>query len=211
MLSSVDKYLQAQNNTLTSLGGDFFSAGDKRVCSITLRKNIKDYFTNTLKNKLSVSNHRQERINISIERVLDFVVSDFLLPLIDGKVLPDLKIDLEIFNLPDMPQERKFLFRALQVVNNYIGDSSFGVEKMAKELHLSRAQLFRKLKAVTGLSPNEFINEIRLQKAAEKIRLRTNSVTQISYSVGFNEQSYFAKKFRKRFGVNPRDYSSFDV
>jgi len=101
----------------------------------------------------------------------------------------------------------KFLARARQIVLDNIGDSSFGVEKMADEIHLSRTQLFRKLKAISGISPNEFINEIRLQKAAELILTKADTLTQISYSVGFNEQSYFAKRFRKKFGVAPGEYA----
>ena len=88
-----------------------------------------------------------------------------------------------------------------------ISDSAFGVEKMADDIHLSRTQLFRKLKAISGMSPNEFINEIRLQKAADLILSKADTLTQISYSVGFKEQSYFAKRFRKKFGVAPSEYA----
>jgi len=101
----------------------------------------------------------------------------------------------------------KFLMKAKQLVEANIADPGFGVEKMADDMHLSRAQLFRKLKAIAGLSPNEFINEIRLQKAAQLILSKADTLTQISYAVGFNEQSYFAKRFRKKFGVAPSEYS----
>ncbi|AYB33132.1 tetratricopeptide repeat protein [Chryseolinea soli] len=101
----------------------------------------------------------------------------------------------------------KFLMKAKQLVEDNIADPGFGVEKMADNMHLSRAQLFRKLKAIAGLSPNEFINEIRLQKAAQLILSKADTLTQISYAVGFNEQSYFAKRFRKKFGVAPSEYS----
>jgi signal transduction histidine kinase/DNA-binding response OmpR family regulator len=101
----------------------------------------------------------------------------------------------------------KFLMKAKQLVEDNIADPGFGVEKMAEDMHLSRAQLFRKLKAIAGLSPNEFINEIRLQKAAHLILSKADTLTQIGYAVGFNEQSYFAKRFRKKFGVAPSEYS----
>jgi signal transduction histidine kinase/DNA-binding response OmpR family regulator len=113
---------------------------------------------------------------------------------------------------PLVPQElsldEKFLTKARHIVETHIGDNGFGVEQMASEVHLSRAQLFRKLKAIANLSPNEFINEIRLQKAAELIRLRADGLTQISYRVGYSEQSYFAKRFRKKFGVTPSEYQA---
>jgi signal transduction histidine kinase/DNA-binding response OmpR family regulator len=103
--------------------------------------------------------------------------------------------------------DEKFLQRAKQIVQTNIGNSGFGVEQMAHEILLSRAQLFRKLKAITGLSPNEFINDIRLQTAADLIRAKADTLTQISYSVGYSEQSYFAKRFRKKFGVSPSEYN----
>jgi len=102
----------------------------------------------------------------------------------------------------------KFLQRAKAIVEKNIGDAAFGVEQMADEIHLSRAQLFRKLKAITGISPNEFINDIRLEKAAALIEAKADILTQISYSVGYNEQSYFAKRFRKKFGLSPREYAA---
>jgi AraC-like DNA-binding protein len=77
---------------------------------------------------------------------------------------------------------------------------------MAHEMNLSRTQLFRKLKAVIGLSPNELINDVRLQKAAELIRAKADTLSQISYMVGFNDPSYFAKRFRKKFGKSPSEY-----
>jgi signal transduction histidine kinase/DNA-binding response OmpR family regulator len=103
--------------------------------------------------------------------------------------------------------DEKFLLRAKQIVEKNISNSGFGVEQMAEEILLSRAQLFRKLKAITGLSPNEFINDIRLQTAADLIRAKADTLTQISYSVGYSEQSYFAKRFRKKFGVAPSEYN----
>ncbi len=104
--------------------------------------------------------------------------------------------------------DEKFLQKAKAIVEKNMGDPSFGVEQMADEIHLSRAQLFRKLKAITGISPNEFINDIRLEKAAVLIQAKADILTQISYSVGYNEQSYFAKRFRKKFGVSPREYAA---
>jgi YesN/AraC family two-component response regulator len=103
--------------------------------------------------------------------------------------------------------DEKFLQKAKAIVESNLGDPSFGVERMAEEIHLSRAQLFRKLKAITGISPNEFINDIRLEKAAALIKAKADILTQIGYSVGYNEQSYFAKRFRKKFGVSPREYA----
>jgi DNA-binding response OmpR family regulator len=103
--------------------------------------------------------------------------------------------------------DEKFVQKAKNVVENYLGDFDFTVEQMAEEMNLSRTQLLRKLKALTGLSPNDFIKDLRLKRAAEMISQKVDSITQIGYTVGFNDQSYFTKCFKKHFGVTPSDYS----
>jgi signal transduction histidine kinase/DNA-binding response OmpR family regulator len=102
--------------------------------------------------------------------------------------------------------DEKFLMKVRKVVEDHLSDSTFSVLKMAESINLGRTQLFRKLKAISGVSPNEFINEVRLQHAAQMIKARTETLTQIGYAVGFSEQSYFAKRFRKRFGLSPSEY-----
>jgi DNA-binding response OmpR family regulator len=100
----------------------------------------------------------------------------------------------------------KFLQKIKTIVEENLSEFSFTVEQLANEMTLSRTQLLRKLKALTGLSPNEFIKELRLKKAADMISNRIDTVTQIGYSVGFNDQSYFTKCFKKRFGITPTSY-----
>jgi AraC-like DNA-binding protein len=113
--------------------------------------------------------------------------------------------------LPTQPLEpsidTKFILKAKAVVEASLSDAGFGVEKFAEEMHMSRTQLFRKIKALLGVSPSDFINNIRLQKAADLILAKADTLTQICYSVGFNEPSYFAKRFRKKFGVSPSEYA----
>jgi len=110
--------------------------------------------------------------------------------------------------LPRMPSaEEKFVFSLRAAIEGHLSDSDFTVEQLAEEMCLSRTQLFRKVKALLDMSPSEMMNDIRLQRAADLIHAKTDTVTQISYSVGFNEQSYFAKRFRKKFGVSPSEYS----
>ncbi|GHN00843.1 hypothetical protein WSM22_23320 [Cytophagales bacterium WSM2-2] len=108
---------------------------------------------------------------------------------------------------PEASLDSKFLTRAKTVVEQCMSDFTFSVEKMADEMTLSRTQLLRKLKALTTMSPNEYIKDIRLKRAADLIQQRADTITQIGYTVGFNDQSYFTKCFKKKFGVTPRDYS----
>lgn len=103
-------------------------------------------------------------------------------------------------------QDERFLKKVLDVVEKNIADPLFGVEKMADELGISRANLLRKLKSITGLPPSDFIRSVRLKRAAHLLRNQADSVSQIAFRVGFEDQSYFAKSFRKRFGVSPSEY-----
>jgi AraC-like DNA-binding protein/tetratricopeptide (TPR) repeat protein len=103
-------------------------------------------------------------------------------------------------------EESRVLKKALEVVEKYIADPLFGVEMMAKEIGMSRASLHRKLKSASGISPSAFVRGVRLKRAAALLRNRTDSVTQIAFAVGFEDQSNFSKSFKKQFGVTPSEY-----
>jgi AraC-like DNA-binding protein len=108
---------------------------------------------------------------------------------------------------PTMETNDQRLFKkALDIVEKNISDPLFGVEKMAEEMGMSRANLHRKLKAITGFSPSDFIRGVRLKRAADLLRNQTDSVAQIGFTVGFEDQSYFSKSFKKQFGVSPSEY-----
>ncbi|MEO6287003.1 MAG: response regulator [Dyadobacter sp.] len=104
--------------------------------------------------------------------------------------------------------DEKFVSSMIASIELHLSEPGFGVEQLADEMCLSRTQLFRKVKALLEVSPNELISDIRLQRAAEMIRLKADSLSQIGYAVGYSEQSYFAKRFRKKFGVSPSEYTN---
>ncbi|WP_188928088.1 hybrid sensor histidine kinase/response regulator transcription factor [Dyadobacter endophyticus] len=118
------------------------------------------------------------------------------------------RIRVQVTPAEEMSLDDKFLMKAKEIVEANMEDVLFSVEKMAEEMSLSRTQLLRKLKALTGLAPNDFIRDLRLQKAAEMIRQKADTITQIGYAVGFNDQSYFSKSFKKEFGETPTEYSA---
>ncbi len=72
---------------------------------------------------------------------------------------------------------------------------------------VSRAHLNRKLAALSGMKTNQFIRTLRLQRAAELLRRRAGSVSEIAFAVGFNHLSYFAACFKEQYGCSPSDYS----
>lgn len=104
------------------------------------------------------------------------------------------------------PIDRAFLERVLAVVQDHIADPEFDVERLGREVGLSRSQLHRKLRALTNQPPTLLIRSIRLYRAAELLRQRAGSVAEIAYAVGFSSQTYFAKCFREQFGCTPKEY-----
>ena len=105
--------------------------------------------------------------------------------------------------------EKQFLIRAETVVMKAIPNHNYTVTDMAGDLNLSQRQLFRKIKAATGLSPLQFIREIRLQKARTLLESKTTeTVAEVMYEVGFQRSDYFARVYRKRFGKLPSTYFS---
>lgn len=77
---------------------------------------------------------------------------------------------------------------------------------LAEEVGLSRAQLHRRLKELTGISSGEFIRNIRLKKAAELLSERKVNISQVAYMVGFSSQAHFSTAFRKFYGISPTEY-----
>ena len=96
--------------------------------------------------------------------------------------------------------------RIMKVVNEHLSDSDFSVEVLTSEVGISRAQLHRKMKEMTGLPVSEFIRNIRLEQAVRLLKEQKINVTQVAYSVGFSNLAHFSTVFRKQFGVSPTEY-----
>ncbi|MDP2040006.1 AraC family transcriptional regulator, partial [Algoriphagus sp.] len=105
----------------------------------------------------------------------------------------------------------KFLSQAIQIVEDYIEKEGFSVQDLVKELGLSRTLVFEKFKALIGQTPNEFIQTIRLKRAAQLIQESDLKISEIAYMVGFSDPKYFSKTFQKQFGTSPSKYKSLFV
>ncbi|MBR1415109.1 MAG: helix-turn-helix domain-containing protein [Prevotella sp.] len=103
--------------------------------------------------------------------------------------------------------DEQLMERIMKVVNKYLSDSDFNVEMLCKEVGISRTQLHRKMKELTGLSTSEFIRNIRLEQAARLLKEQKINVTQVAYTVGFSNLAHFSTVFRKHFGVAPSEYA----
>lgn len=105
------------------------------------------------------------------------------------------------------PIDEQFLERMQKVMDVKLVESSFSIEDFSKAVGMSRMQLHRKLKALTGLSASEFIRSQRLKLAAQLLKKSEINVSQVGYSVGFNDHAYFSKCFREMYHTTPSAYA----
>lgn len=96
-----------------------------------------------------------------------------------------------------------FLERVYEAVREHAHDQEFSVEKLAKDLAMSRMHLYRKLQSISGKSPADFLMEYRLDRAAALLAAGTGTVSEIAYGVGFKNLSHFTRRFRDRYGHTP--------
>ncbi len=104
-------------------------------------------------------------------------------------------------------EDEKFLSKIISIIEEHLNNFDFDVSKLTDKMALSRVQLFRKLKALTDQSPSEFIRTVRLKRAAQLLDKGFGNIAEVTYQVGFNNLSYFAKCFRELFGTSPSDYA----
>ncbi|MES2730976.1 MAG: two-component regulator propeller domain-containing protein [Bacteroidota bacterium] len=104
--------------------------------------------------------------------------------------------------------DEKFLQRVIGVVESNISDPEFTIDLLGKEVGMSHANLYRKLKALTDQSPGEFLRYYRLQKAAQLLTQGSGNVSEVAYQVGFTHLSYFTKAFRQVYGLAPSEYAA---
>ena len=101
----------------------------------------------------------------------------------------------------------QFLKSACDVVEDRMSDPELDVEKLSREVAMSRRNLHRKLQALIGKTPSQFIRSIRLRRAAQLLSQKSATVTEIAFETGFTDSAYFAKCFREQFGQSPSHYS----
>jgi AraC-like DNA-binding protein len=102
--------------------------------------------------------------------------------------------------------DEHFLEELNSTIIKNIEDNELDVEQLAKLMNMSRPTFYRKIKAVSDLTPNELINITRLKKAAELLLTGSYKIYEVADMVGFNSQANFARSFLKQFGVTPSDY-----
>lgn len=102
-------------------------------------------------------------------------------------------------------RDKQFLKQLQAIIQKNLSDSEFGVEDMGQQIGLSRVQLYRKVKAMTGSSVVDLLRKARLAKARRLLETRSMSVSEVAYEVGFSAPSYFTKCFKDEYGMLPGD------
>lgn len=105
-----------------------------------------------------------------------------------------------------LAKEKEFLKKLDNIIEKEISSNTDNVERIAQEMGMSRASLYRKLKAITDFSINEYIRNLKIERAADMIKYQKYSVSQAAYEVGFNDTKYFRKIFKDRYGENPSSF-----
>ncbi|WP_294608803.1 hybrid sensor histidine kinase/response regulator transcription factor [uncultured Bacteroides sp.] len=103
-------------------------------------------------------------------------------------------------------RDKAFLNKLHSVIENNVDNADFTVEEFAQALSMARTNFYKKVKGLTGHSPNEYLRIIRMKKAAELLLTTDLNVGEISYQVGINDQFHFSKMFKAQFGVSPLQY-----
>ncbi|MEM8939138.1 MAG: alpha/beta fold hydrolase [Bacteroidota bacterium] len=109
-----------------------------------------------------------------------------------------------------LPQTDSFFEMVLQCINAHLSDEKLSVETLSKSIGTSERQLQRKLKTITNKSPNQLISSVRLHRAKELLLSDEYNISEVAFQIGFSSPSYFAKRFKKEFGISPSSFFSLN-
>jgi ligand-binding sensor domain-containing protein/signal transduction histidine kinase/DNA-binding response OmpR family regulator len=171
---------------------------------------------------VSGKNLPQDQVDGLLKGADDYVIKPFNVSVLKQKVFSILK-NREIlanrygqkkslvkdFKLPESVDDKLIEEITKKIVEN-ITNAEFDVEKLAKEVSMSRSQLYRKTKAVLGLSPIDYINALKFQKSVEMLKTGKYRISEIAYELGFSDARYFSASFAKRYGVPPSSFISHE-
>lgn len=113
------------------------------------------------------------------------------------------EIETDASTLTHSQLDIDFISNITELIENNISDAELTANLLCAELGMSSSKLYRKIKQLTDLSPNEFIRTVRLKKAAQLLKLKTFNVSEVADQVGFNDPLYFSRCFKKQFGYSP--------
>lgn len=114
------------------------------------------------------------------------------------------EINISSLDYPSMDEQ--FLKNAILIIEKNLTETEFDINSFAGQLNLSKSTLYRKIKTITGLSPIEFIRNIKLKHASKMLKSSHISISEVAYSVGFSDPKYFASCFKAEFNITPSEF-----
>lgn len=103
--------------------------------------------------------------------------------------------------------EQEFLQRVISIVDENMDNPDFGVDMLSRKVAMSTPVLYKKIKAVSKMSVNDFVKSLRLKKAAQLLSEKQLTVYEVAYAIGYNDRKYFSQEFKKQFGKTPSEYA----
>ena len=113
--------------------------------------------------------------------------------------------DFKIVTIDDF----NFIFQLFEILNGKLEDPEFKSEGLNIALALSKSKTYRKIKSLTGMAPNQLIQELRLRKSLELLQQKSHTIAEIAFDSGFNSPTYFTRMFKKRYKVLPSSFAKF--
>ena len=104
------------------------------------------------------------------------------------------------------PYDEQFMQKVMEFIEEQMDNAELTIDEFAEHLMLSRTIFYRKLKSIIGLTPVDFIREVRIKRAAQLIDSGEYNFSQVAYMTGFNDPKYFSRRFKKIMGVTPTEY-----
>lgn len=118
-------------------------------------------------------------------------------------------VNLETLAYPSA--DKLFLQSIIESIEQHLEESEFDLERLSGEMNMSKSTLYRKIKSMTGLTPLDFVRNIKMKRACMMLLARTQTISEVAYAVGFSNPKYFTKCFKEEFGVTPTEYQQSHI
>lgn len=118
-------------------------------------------------------------------------------------------VNLETLAYPSA--DKQFLQSIIESIELHLEETEFDLERLSGEMNMSKSTLYRKIKSMTGLTPLDFVRNIKMKRACMMLLARTQTISEVAYAVGFSNPKYFTKCFKEEFGVTPTEYQQSHI
>lgn len=141
-------------------------------------------------------------------KVLESRINNFLVKKKQKQTEFKSDVELNISTLDEQPLDEQFLSNAVSVIEEHITETDFDINSFAENMNMSKSSLYRKIKTMTGLPPNEFIRNIRLKHACLMMKDKSITISETPYAMWFSDPHYFTRCFKATFGRIPIEFQN---